>query len=201
MLRRIKREFKGFIKSTDHRPNNHQPTTHQPVTHEHIDPMITYPPTRLYLRDLAKEKYSFSEHKDRQENKKQYFCLFNIYLNIKKSLIKWITIVFLTLLYMQELIILIYVYFLAFKLLLLHSFTNISKLIDFINYQSSYETEDFSCSRPNKIQWSITKYTFRARTLNARINFIRSINNARGTCIFKDSSAQEIIFLEKQTCK
>ena len=53
---------------------------------------------------------------------------------------------------MQELIILIYVYFLAFKLLLLHSFTNISKLIDFINYQSSYETEDFSCSRPNKIQ-------------------------------------------------
>ena len=52
-----------------------------------------------------------------------------------------------------------------------------------------------------KFNEALQKYTFRARTLNARINFIRSINNARGRCIFKDSIAQEIIFLEKQTCK
>ena len=36
----------------------------------------------------------------------------------------------------------------------------------------------FYCSRPNKIQWSIVKYTFRARTSDVRIRFIPFIKNS-----------------------
>ena len=47
------------------------------------------------------------------------------------------------------------------------------------------------CSRPNKIQWNITEYTFRTRTSDVRIRFIPSIDNARESSIFKDTVQQE----------
>ena len=41
----------GFYKSTDHRPTDHKPT-HQPNNHRNL-------PTRLYLKDLTRERCRF----------------------------------------------------------------------------------------------------------------------------------------------
>ena len=61
-----------------------------------------------------------------------------------------------------------------------------------IIYQSNHQNcVGFYHSRPNKIQWSITKYTFRTRTSDVRIRLIPSINNARESSILKSYVQQD----------
>ena len=45
--------YMGFIKSNDQRPSSHLFTDQQPTNHWPTDPIITIPPTRLYLKDFA----------------------------------------------------------------------------------------------------------------------------------------------------
>ena len=47
-------ECASFIKTADHRPTNHRSHNHRPT-----DPIITDPPTELYLKDLTIEKLMF----------------------------------------------------------------------------------------------------------------------------------------------
>ena len=93
-----------------HRPPTTYPTTHRPRTNRPTDPTIIDLPITLCLKD-SKIRHSFTDCKHSRKNGKLYFGLLSTWIGSKlyfgllsiwirsKSLIEWITFVFIKHLY------------------------------------------------------------------------------------------------------